>query len=307
MDDGAASFDLAALEPTTIDSSSKMSEDVPPTPPEDVADSTGAGKEASGKSMELDEGQAGTLKSNRQDSHMRVANKNIEDTFARAQVDIENARYAGILGSAALQDGALFAQLASQSAITSGPDSTDVWGAIYGSEGEGYGTFGYGRHGFGPGGGCYGSDCGLIGTPAGYGKIGLGKFPGSGWDGGEGGPLRRKKHVSQVPGPVIGEAKASGGLDKAIIRRYIKRNIDKISYCYEKQLLAQPSIAGTVKIQFFIAPDGSVTTSTGAGFSNEVANCVAGVIKHIEFPRPDGGGGVTVNYPFTFHASGSGS
>ena len=27
---------------------------------------------------------------------------------------------------------------------------------------------------------------------------------------------------------------------------------------------------------------------------------VAGVIKNIEFPKPKGGGGVQVNYPFTF-------
>jgi hypothetical protein len=307
MDDGAASFDLAALEPTDIKSSNQMKDDdVPPTP-DDVADATGAGKDASGKSMELDEGQAGTTKSTRQDSHMRIKNNNVEDQIAQAQRDVEMARNAGILGSELLRDGELFSNLASQSEISSGPDSSNVWGAIYGAEGEGYGTFGFGRHGFGPGGGCYGGDCGIIGTPTGYGKIGLGKFPGSGWDGGTGGPPGMKRHKSTVPGPVIGEAKAVGGLDKSIIRRYIKRNIDKISYCYEKQLLAHPEIEGTIKIQFFISPDGSVTSSNGDGFNGEVAGCVAGVIKNIEFPRPDGGGGVTVNYPFTFHAAGSAS
>jgi outer membrane biosynthesis protein TonB len=114
-----------------------------------------------------------------------------------------------------------------------------------------------------------------------------------------------KRHTPAVPQPVVGQPTAVGGLDKTIIRRYIKRNVEKIAYCYEKQLLAHPGIEGTVTIQFFISPDGSVKTSNGAGFDNEVSNCVAGVVSAIQFPRPDGGGGVQVNYPFTFHASGT--
>jgi hypothetical protein len=167
------------------------------------------------------------------------------------------------------------------------------------------GNFGYGRSGFGLGGGCSQPPCGIIGTPTGYGKIGLGKFSGSGWDGGLGGRPGMKRHTAQVPHPTLGRATAVGGLDKAIIRRYIKRNVEKIAYCYEKQLLAHPGIEGTVSIQFFISPDGSVKSSNGTGFDGEVASCVAGVVSAIEFPRPDGGGGVQVNYPFTFHASGN--
>ena len=35
-----------------------------------------------------------------------------------------------------------------------------------------------------------------------------------------------------------------------------------------------------------------------------VSGCVAGVIKGIEFPKPKGGGGVQVNYPFNFRPTG---
>ena len=42
----------------------------------------------------------------------------------------------------------------------------------------------------------------------------------------------------------------------------------------------------------------------GSGVDPEVANCVADVIKGIEFPKPKGGGGVQVNYPFTFRPGG---
>jgi hypothetical protein len=307
MEDSSTSFDLAALEPTTIDSNNHMNEDVPPTPEQDQSDATGQGDPASGKSMALQEGQAGTEKSNRQDSHLRMAKRSTEDQIAQARADVEAARTAGILGSARLTDPSLFADLTSQNDFSSGHDSSDVWGAIYGAEGEGYGTFGYGRKDFGQGGGCYGTDCGIIGTPTGYGKIGLGKFPGSGWEGGTGGPPGMKRHIANVPkGPTIGEVKISGDLDKAIIRRYIMRSYNKISYCYEKQLLANPTLEGTVKIQFFISPDGSVTSSNGEGMNDDVSSCVAGVIGAIKFPRPEGGGGVAVNYPFTFHQAGTG-
>ena len=97
-----------------------------------------------------------------------------------------------------------------------------------------------------------------------------------------------------------GELKSNGDLDKEIIRRYIKRDLQKIQYCYEKELLVKPGLAGTLVVQFFIAPDGKVNAATGAGVNANVADCVAGVIKSIEFPKPKGGGGVQVNYPFTF-------
>ena len=69
-----------------------------------------------------------------------------------------------------------------------------------------------------------------------------------------------------------------------------------------------PDTNGTgelVQSQFFITPNGNVGASTGTGLDNEVANCVAEVIKNIEFPKPKGGGGVQVNYPFIFHQTGA--
>ena len=107
-----------------------------------------------------------------------------------------------------------------------------------------------------------------------------------------------------VPTVSIGQPSAQGDLDKAIIRRYIKRNIQKIQYCYEKELLAKPGLSGTVATQFFITPNGNVASASGSGVDPNVASCVASVIKAIEFPKPKGGGGVQVNYPFTFRPAG---
>ncbi len=98
----------------------------------------------------------------------------------------------------------------------------------------------------------------------------------------------------------IGQPQTVGDLDKAIIRRYIKRNIQKITSCYEKRLLVVASLQGTVQTEFVISPQGLVVSSKAVGLDAEVASCVAAVIKQIEFPKPSGGGIVKVNYPFMF-------
>ncbi len=103
-----------------------------------------------------------------------------------------------------------------------------------------------------------------------------------------------------VPMVSLGQPGAQGDLDKAIIRRYIKRNLQKIQYCYEKELMTKPRLAGTVQTQFTIGGDGKVTSSTGAGLDPAVASCVANVIHQIEFPKPKNNGIVNVNYPFVF-------
>ena len=104
---------------------------------------------------------------------------------------------------------------------------------------------------------------------------------------------------TSVPTVSIGQPNAQGDLDKAIIRRYIKRNIQKIQYCYEKNLLEKPGLAGSVMVEFDIGKDGKVVSSKGSGL-DKVDDCVADVIKGIEFPEPKGGGTVRVNYPFLF-------
>ena len=103
----------------------------------------------------------------------------------------------------------------------------------------------------------------------------------------------------------IGQPNAQGDLDKAIIRRYIKRNIQKITYCYEKQLLAKPGLAGTVSTQFFITPNGNVAIVDRARASTPRSRTASPTSSSgIEFPKPKGGGGVQVNYPFTFRPAG---
>ncbi|MCX5746114.1 MAG: AgmX/PglI C-terminal domain-containing protein [Proteobacteria bacterium] len=131
------------------------------------------------------------------------------------------------------------------------------------------------------------------------GGLGHGAGPGTGQ-----GVGAARSRTTAAPVMRIGQPQSVGDLDKAIIRRYIKRNLSKIMYCYEKQLLAAPGLEGIVNAQFFIAPDGKVTHSNANGVNGDVSSCVANVISTIEFPKPKGGGGVQVNYPFNFRPTG---
>jgi hypothetical protein len=275
-------------------------DDPPPPEEEEKPDDGEEESGGSGTAMALDEGKMGKKDSDRAEGQYKMQ-KNQEDPQLARQQAVDAARNAGILGNVALVQGGAFASLTGTGDISSGFDDGNIYGGLLGNEaGEMNGGFGFGRSGFGPGGG--GTGWGTIGTGR-YGTIGHGSGTGSGYGvgGGRGGMRGRS---AAVPTVSIGQPNAQGDLDKAIIRRYIKRNIQKIQYCYEKELLAKPGLAGTVMTQFFITPNGNVASSSGSGVDGNVASCVAGVIKAIEFPKPKGGGGVQVNYPFTFRPAG---
>ncbi|MFT3698954.1 MAG: AgmX/PglI C-terminal domain-containing protein [Kofleriaceae bacterium] len=302
VEDSSLNVDLASLEDTSTRTNSASQDDPPPPPEEDKPDDGKDESGGTGTAMALDEGKMGKKDSDRAEGQYKMQKTQEDPQLARQQA-IEQARTAGILGSTAIMNGGAFASLTGTGDVSSGFDDSNIYGGLLGNEaGEMNGGFGFGRSGFGPGGG--GTGWGTIGTGR-YGTIGHGSGTGSGYGvgGGRGGMRGR---TAAVPTVSIGQPNAQGDLDKAIIRRYIKRNIQKITYCYEKQLLAKPGLSGTVQTQFFISPNGNVTASNGSGVDPEVSSCVADVIKGIEFPKPKGGGGVQVNYPFTFRPAGSG-
>jgi biopolymer transport protein ExbD len=265
-------------------------EDPPPPEEEDKPDDGADESGGTGTAMALEEGKMGK----REEGQYKMKKNEDDATLARQQA-LEQARNAGIIGSTALVEGGAFASLTGTGDISSGLDDTDIYGGLIGDEaGEMQGGYGFGIRGTGEG----GTGWGTIGTGR-YGTIGKGSGTGSGYGVGAGRGGMRGRSAS-VPTVAIGQPNAQGDLDKAIIRRYVKRNIQKIQYCYEKELLAKPGLSGTVSTQFFITPNGEVATASGSGVDPNVASCVAGVIKAIVFPKPKGGGGVQVNYPFTF-------
>ncbi|HSK05859.1 MAG TPA: AgmX/PglI C-terminal domain-containing protein, partial [Kofleriaceae bacterium] len=302
IEDSGANVDLASREDLANRSNSTAQDDPPPPEEEDKPDDGADESGGTGTAMALEEGKMGKKDSDRAEGQYKMQ-KNQEDPQLARQQAVEQARNAGILGSTSLTQGGAFASLTGTGDISSGFDDGNIYGGLLGNEaGEMQGGFGFGRSGFGPGGG--GTGWGTIGTGR-YGTIGHGAGTGSGYGvgGGRGGMRGR---TAAVPTVSIGQPSAQGDLDKSIIRRYIKRNQQKIQYCYEKELLAKPNLSGTVMTNFLITPNGNVSTASGSGVDPNVASCVAAVIKNIEFPKPKGGGNVQVNYPFIFRLGGGG-
>jgi TonB family protein len=170
----------------------------------------------------------------------------------------------------------------------------------------------------GPGGGLGGigvSGTGRGGGGEGEGTIGLGglgtkgRFGGQG-DGGYGtGPGVGGLHTRHavVPEALPGIANVRGNLDKEIIRRIVRRNINQVRYCYQNALVRRPTLEGRLVTQFTIAPTGRVLAAVVQSSTLKeisVEACVVNAIKRWEFPAPNGGGLAMVSYPFTFAPAG---
>jgi hypothetical protein len=297
-DDYGVNIDVHAGEDLSMRASNITNENAVPEIPESTTDGDESGDQGAGAKMALKEGAAGKPDATRESGHIRIKNNNLDPQLAKADA-LRMAREAGMLGSTQMLNESI-ASVTGTGDMSSGFDMTNIHGPLYGAEGEGRGNFGGGRHGFDVGGGCIGGNCGVIGDGR-YGTIGNGRDVGEGYEPGRGrGGLRRR--VAATPPVVPGMPSPVGNLDKEIIRRYIKRSLHKIAYCYESELLARPNLGGEVMTQFLIASDGSVQASHAKGFDPKVSGCVASVIKTIGFPKPTDGGSVQVNYPFNFRA-----
>ena len=97
----------------------------------------------------------------------------------------------------------------------------------------------------------------------------------------------------------VAQPVAKGDLDKSEIRRVVREAHPKLVACYTAALAKDPKISGTIMTEFFISPKGTVTSADASGVDAELSKCIAGVVKTLVFPKPSGGGGVQVTYPFT--------
>lgn len=187
-----------------------------------------------------------------------------------------------------------------------GKDAESILGDMYSPQiASAYGVGGIGVVGTGESGGGTGEGTIGIGKLGTMGRFGIGGGQGAGYGMGQGDLGRRKVRTPDV---IPSNASVRGSLDKDIIRRIVRRNINQVRYCYEQELVKRPSLGGRAVVQFTIAPDGkvlaSVLQSSTLG-SLAVESCVVGAVRRWDFPKPAGGGLVIVSYPFQFNPAGS--
>ena len=83
----------------------------------------------------------------------------------------------------------------------------------------------------------------------------------------------------------------------------IKRHMNQIRYCYQRELNLDETLEGKLVTKFVIGVDGLVDSAeiTYDQLDRpEVGDCVLDRIEELEFPPPKGGGIVIVSYPFQF-------
>lgn len=236
-----------------------------------------------GAKAKREEGKVG-----KKDAKMEKAKGNKVE-MQKAQLDKQIAEDAGLLG--ALRDGGAMDGFG-------GAVDAEMLGGIgglIGAKGVQVGSGGLGSRGSGLGGGGTADGLGGLGTKGmGSGATGYGRGGGNFGAKGEG-----------AIGAVGGDPIILGALDRALIDAVIKRHMNQIRYCYQRELMKNPALKGKLVIKFVIAKDGSVSSaSTKSTTMNNAAvqDCVVGRFLRMQFPEPKGGGIVIVSYPFIFSA-----
>jgi TonB family protein len=162
---------------------------------------------------------------------------------------------------------------------------------------------------------------GMIGSGRGAGgnadgTVGTGALPTIGTGGGGHGPGDRYGQGvgnlggvrdSRVPRIRVMPADVRGNLSKETIRRVIRLHLAEVRACYQERLISRPDLQGRVAVRFIVAPTGAVQAAGVASSDLRDATteqCIVHAVRRWSFPQPDGGGIVSVTYPFMLQQSG---
>jgi hypothetical protein len=257
-----------------------------------------------GKRHKDEEGKMGKKESkNKAGLYALKGPKDNTDLHLAKQLATDAAQKAGVLGILKGTQGSILSSIFGRDSAL-GNEAQDVLGGLLGTEvGEAYGVGGLGLVGTGRGGGGTGEGTIGLGNLGTIGKGG-GGGSGSGYGRGAGGLGGRR---ATAPDVVPGTAEVRGSLDKEIIRRIIRRHLNEVKFCYERELVKNAGLSGRVMIQFTISGTGAVVASAvqSSTMNNPtVEMCIAQSVRRWEFPKPQGGGIVVVTYPFVLKASG---
>jgi hypothetical protein len=100
----------------------------------------------------------------------------------------------------------------------------------------------------------------------------------------------------------VGAPEVDGEVDSASVAKTIKNSSKAVKRCYDKALLANPTLKGKVSVTIVIGTSGrveSVDITEDTIKDPEVAKCIKGIVSRLRFPKPDGGP-ASVTFPFVF-------
>lgn len=110
----------------------------------------------------------------------------------------------------------------------------------------------------------------------------------------------------------LGEATVSPGLAPEVVRRILRRHLNEVRFCYEREWQQSPTLAGTITVHFGIDAAGETTTPaiasstmeapgtpSGGELANRVRACLVTAVDRWGFPQPENAP-VTVDTAFVF-------
>lgn len=118
----------------------------------------------------------------------------------------------------------------------------------------------------------------------------------------EKGKIGEQEVMGMVTATLDKSARIRGGLSMEAVKRVIDEHLDDITYCYETELIANPSIVGKVMFEWKILMSGEVgevRIKSSSINSHEIHTCIKDAIRTWRFPKPRGSE-VMVSYPFVF-------
>lgn len=133
-------------------------------------------------------------------------------------------------------------------------------------------------------------------TGAAEGKIGSSK-------GAEGLSQKGSIVLSGIPSETV----VLGSIDPNAIRQLLLEHLSQFRYCYQAELESSQrpkNLTGIIHLNFTIGSEGQVQKTNIGGdqsITREIRQCVAEVLRGIEFPVPKGGGVVEVRQPMNFY------
>jgi hypothetical protein len=219
------------------------------------------------------------------------------------------ADHAGVLGVLSVHH---FSQIAGAEGEAWGHEVADSYGADPSADlGDGQGSFGHGLQGDARG------SCppGVSPERCKNGLFGAGDYGQHLSDGdggkdrlGQGGPgdPGLRAHTPKGPpklGPISTDCEddADGCIDAALLKRIIRSKLDRIGYCFERELQSGQASGGSMGMRYMINAQGRVAgvhASSEAGVQAAEA-CVTGVLESLQFPALPHA--IMVTYPFVFH------
>jgi len=112
------------------------------------------------------------------------------------------------------------------------------------------------------------------------------------------GPKFKEKRVRIMPKDI--DMGGSGRLDKETVKKYIRKQLAGIKWCYQKAYQRNNKIEGKVTVSFIISATGKVIKSKVASSTlgdKPLESCIEKKVMRWRFPEPKGGI-VKVRYPF---------